>query len=369
MGEGLNYFLVFSLGIMIQITHCHSSMGTCLPEKHAALFIFGDSLFDNGNNNYINTTTSYQANYPPYGQTFFKYPSGRFSDGRMIPDFVAEFAKLPLLPPYLHPIHEYMYGVNFASGGAGALRETSQGMVIDLKTQVSYLRNVNKLFSQRLGQAKAEEMLSKSVHLFSIGSNDYGTLLDPNSTVLLPVNHQEFVDIVIGNLTDVIKEIYNLGGRKFGFFNVGPIGCSPAIRNWVNNGSTGPCFEEFSAIARLHNIALTKMLHELEKHLKGFKYSVTDFYSAVSQVLNNPTEYGFKEASVACCGGGAYRGDDSCGGNKGIKEYELCDNVDQHLFFDSHHPTDRASQHFAELIWNGNRTVTSPYNLKQLFEV
>ena len=85
----LMYFLVFSLSIFIQITHCHSSQ-ICLPKKHAALFIFGDSLFDNGNNNYINTTTIYQANYPPYGETFFKYPSGRFSDGRVIPDFVGK---------------------------------------------------------------------------------------------------------------------------------------------------------------------------------------------------------------------------------------------------------------------------------------
>ncbi|XP_014622979.1 GDSL esterase/lipase 1-like isoform X2 [Glycine soja] len=334
--------LEFSLVIFIQImTHCHSSITTCLPEKHAALFILGDSLFDNGNNNYINTTTSYQANYPPYGETFFKYPSGRFSDGRMIPDAV---------------------------GGAGALRETSQGMVIDLKTQVSYLKNVKNLFSQRFGHAIAEEILSKSVYLFNIGANDYGSLLDPNSTsVLLPVDHQGFVDIVIGNLTDAIKEIYNIGGKKFGFLNVPPIGCSPAIRILVNNGST--CFEEFSAIARLHNNALSKRLHELEKQLKGFKYSVMDFYSAFSQVFNNPTKYGFKVASVGCCGSGPYRGVDSCGGNKGIKEYELCDNVNEHLFFDSHHLTDRASEYFAELIWNANRTVTSPYNLKQLFEL
>lgn len=69
-----------------------------------------------------------------------------------------------------------------------------------------------------------------------------------------------------------------------------PIGCSPAVRILVNNGST--CFEEFSAIARLHNNALSKRLHELEKQLKGFKYSVMDFYSAFSQVFNNPTKYG-----------------------------------------------------------------------------
>ena len=57
-------------------------------EKHVALFIFGDSLFDVGANNYINTTEISRANYNPYGETFFKYPSGRFSDGRVIPDFI-----------------------------------------------------------------------------------------------------------------------------------------------------------------------------------------------------------------------------------------------------------------------------------------
>lgn len=55
-----------------------------------ALFIFGDSFLDAGNNNYINTTTLDQANFPPYGQTFFGLPTGRFSDGRLISDFIGE---------------------------------------------------------------------------------------------------------------------------------------------------------------------------------------------------------------------------------------------------------------------------------------
>lgn len=331
----------------------------CLPKKHGALFIFGDSLFDNGNNNYINTSIGNQANYPPYGQTFFKYPSGRFSDGRMIPDFVAEYAKLPLLPPYLHPGQpEYIYGVNFASGGSGALSQTSQGSVIDLKTQLSYLKKVKNLFREKLGHEKTKELLSKSVYLFSVGSNDYGSLLDPNSGVLLPVDHQQFVDIVIGNLTNVIKEIYDLGGRKFGLLNLGPFGCYPSIRILFNNGKD-ECLDEISAVARLHNNKLTKMIQKLENQLKGFKYAINDFYSAFSEVMKYPSNYGFKEASVACCGSG-------CGGNK---EYELCDNVNEHVFFDTHHPTEKANQYFAKLIWNGNGSVTWPYNLKQLFEI
>jgi hypothetical protein len=64
------------------------------PKKHVvAFFIFGDSFLDAGNNNYINTTTLDQANFWPYGETFFKFPTGRFSDGRLAPDFIGERCK------------------------------------------------------------------------------------------------------------------------------------------------------------------------------------------------------------------------------------------------------------------------------------
>ena len=43
---------------------------------------------------------------------------------------LAEYAKLPIIPAYLQPgLKDYTYGVNFASGGAGALVETYQGSV------------------------------------------------------------------------------------------------------------------------------------------------------------------------------------------------------------------------------------------------
>lgn len=54
-----------------------------------ALFIFGDSTVDPGNNNYIDTIPENQANYKPYAQNgFFQQPTGRFSDGRVFVDFI-----------------------------------------------------------------------------------------------------------------------------------------------------------------------------------------------------------------------------------------------------------------------------------------
>jgi len=94
------------------ISCCLSLGDVCRPKEHAALFVFGDSLFDVGNNNYINTTADYQANYSPYGETFFKYPTGRFSDGRVLPDFIGihynfGFMCLIKINQYLIYLHYY----------------------------------------------------------------------------------------------------------------------------------------------------------------------------------------------------------------------------------------------------------------------
>ncbi|XP_031274232.1 GDSL esterase/lipase 1-like [Pistacia vera] len=80
----LVFFLVLCPSLLIIPGYDHQPP----PRKHVAVFIFGDSLFDAGNNNYINTTTEFQSKFWPYGETFFKYPTGRRSNGRLIPDYI-----------------------------------------------------------------------------------------------------------------------------------------------------------------------------------------------------------------------------------------------------------------------------------------
>ncbi|KAK6264335.1 hypothetical protein SCA6_019769 [Theobroma cacao] len=562
----LRFFVCFFLLCASSLTLVYSRSP---PKNHVALFILGDSLFDPGNNNYINTIA--RANYWPYGETFFKYPTGRFSDGRIIPDFIAEYANLPLIPPYLQPgNHQFIYGVNFASAGAGALAESNQGLVIDLKTQLSNFKNVTKLLGKKLGDAQAKTLFSKAVYLINIGGNDYMSPFTTNSSVLQSLSKEEYVGMVIGNLTDTIKEIYKKGGRKFGLLNLGPLGCAPIMKVFVpgNTGScfeeatelakvhnaalskalqelkiklegfkyakhdfnissserlnnpekyaeyanlpliqpylqpgnhqftygvnfasagagalaetaqgfvidlktqlsyfknvtkllrqklgdaeaktlfskavylinigandilspfttnssvfqslskeeyvgmvignitdtikeiykkggrkfglsnlgalgcipgmkvlvpgiTGSCFEEATELAKLHNAALSKALQELAIKLEGFKYAKHDIYTSSSERTNNPEKYGFKEAEIACCGSGPYRGIDSCGGIRVVTEYELCADPSEYWFFDSGHLTEKAYKQLAELMWSGTPNITGPYNLKALFE-
>ena len=52
-----------------------------------ALFVFGDSAADAGTNNYIPNSCAH-VDFPPYGRTFFHRPTGRFTDGRTVFDFI-----------------------------------------------------------------------------------------------------------------------------------------------------------------------------------------------------------------------------------------------------------------------------------------
>ncbi|KAK6928042.1 GDSL lipase/esterase, partial [Dillenia turbinata] len=51
-----------------------------------ALYLFGDSLLDGGNNNHLPTIA--KVNYPPYGNNFPQGITGRFTNGKTIGDFV-----------------------------------------------------------------------------------------------------------------------------------------------------------------------------------------------------------------------------------------------------------------------------------------
>ena len=96
--------------------------------KVPAIIVFGDSSVDSGNNNFIPTMA--RSNFEPYGRDFPNgNPTGRFSNGRIAPDFISEgFGLKPTVPAYLDPaynISDFATGVCFASAGTGFDNATS----------------------------------------------------------------------------------------------------------------------------------------------------------------------------------------------------------------------------------------------------
>lgn len=81
--------------ILIVITQVNQSRGrVVLPDNVTvpAVFMFGDSIVDTGNNNNLNTVA--KSNFPPYGRDFMGgKATGRFSNGKTPADLIGTFRK------------------------------------------------------------------------------------------------------------------------------------------------------------------------------------------------------------------------------------------------------------------------------------
>ena len=102
--------------------------------------MFGSSLVDNGNNNFLQTRS--RADFLPYGIDFPGGPSGRFTNGKNVVDLIGDHLHLPPIPPFSSPSTKgtaILRGVDFASGGSGILDNTGSFLVSIIFSSSSFL--------------------------------------------------------------------------------------------------------------------------------------------------------------------------------------------------------------------------------------
>lgn len=77
--------------------------------------------------------------------------------------------------------------------------------MIDLQTQIKNFDEVTKSLTEKLGEARAKELISDAVYFISIGSNDYmgGYLGNPKMQEKYDPEH--FIGLVIENLSQAIQ--------------------------------------------------------------------------------------------------------------------------------------------------------------------
>ncbi|XP_065862398.1 GDSL esterase/lipase At5g55050-like [Euphorbia lathyris] len=335
---------------------------TSTAQMVPAVFMFGDSLVDVGNNNHLPVSFA-KANFPHNGIDFpNKKATGRFSNGKNAADFIAEKVGLPTSPPYKslpsNNVSAFITGVSFASGGAGIFNtsDLTLGQAIPLTQQVGEYESIHGHMVQHLGASGAEKMLSKSLFCIVIGSNDifgYSNSSDHNE-----VTSQQYVDSMTLTLKELITRIHNTGGRKFFVAGVPPVGCTPAIRS---KQKFGVCNEEINSIAAYYNGKLISMLHELTSALNGLTYSYFNTYTSLDDITHNPSSYGFTEVKAACCGLGTLNAQFPC-----TPISKLCSNRSSHVFWDLYHPTEAAARIIVDNLFDGPSHFSTPFNLRHL---
>lgn len=136
-----------------------------------AIFTFGDSTLDVGTNNFLTDPGAFKANFVPYGEDFVPM-NGRFCNGRLAVNFLAEYIGLPSSLPFQNlnatMSNQSLYGINFASAGSGVVNTTDcqeNTLCISLSQQLAQFSSVRSKYST--------DVLAKSLFIISTGSNDY----------------------------------------------------------------------------------------------------------------------------------------------------------------------------------------------------
>ncbi|CAN6866166.1 unnamed protein product [Brassica oleracea] len=333
-----------------------------------AMFVFGDSLVDNGNNNRLNSLA--RSNYLPYGIDFDGgQPTGRFSNGKTIVDFIGELLELPDIPAFMETIDggvNVLRGVNYASAAGGILEETGRhlGERFSMRRQVENFDKTLMEISRGIGSSVTEYM-AKSLVVVSLGNNDYiNNYLKPSlfltSSIYDPTS---FADLLVSNFTSNLLELYDKGFRKFVLAGVGPLGCIPD-QLAARAVPPGQCVEAVNEMAELFNNRLKSLVDRLNSDNKTgrdaiFVYGNT--YGAAVDILTNPIDYGFEVTDRGCCGVGRNGGEITC-----LPLAVPCAFRDRHVFWDAFHPTQAFNLIIALRAFNGSKSDCYPINLLQM---
>ncbi|KAJ8617387.1 hypothetical protein MRB53_013573 [Persea americana] len=260
------------------------------------MFVFGDSLVDNGNNN--NLYSFAKANYFPNGIDFYQGPSGRFCNGKTAVDMLGEMLGLPYLPTFVQSksnVSAILSGVNYASAAGGILDETGQqaGGRFSLSQQVmNFKSNMNDLRNE-MGPNNLTQYLAKSIVLMVLGSNDYlNNYLQPKSyNSSQNYTPQAYADLLLNHYTRQILALHSVGLRKFFLAGIGPLGCTPYYLA-QNRTPPGQCVSSVNEILGLFNVGLKSLVDQLNGNHTGAIFLYGNAYGAIGDMINNPSTYG-----------------------------------------------------------------------------
>lgn len=288
-----------------------------LPLKASAtaisgIYVFGDSLSDTGNvfqASLLAAGTGLPA--PPYFE-------GRFSNGYLWVDYLAERLGFRLTPA-TQLSSDTANAISFAYGGA------TTGTSNTVNTALPGLQQEIQQFQQFVAQQKVnpqQKADSNALYTLWIGSNDY-------------LNSEYFTSKIaetpepsqpVNNISAAIRKLYDLGARHFLVANLTNLGETPLAQTL--SPETVPLLNR---LTRQHNLFLDRQLNSLQRSLPQLDLIRLDVHRLFEQAKLG--QLSFSDVRTPCL-------------NRATGQ--VCKNPDQHLFWDSLHPTTIAHRYVAE---------------------
>ncbi|KAL9274842.1 GDSL esterase/lipase 7-like protein [Drosera capensis] len=343
------------------------------PPNISALFIFGDSLADVGNNNYLPTLA--KCNYPPYGVDYpQKKATGRWTSGENVIDMFAEYLNMTSPPPFysirsqleIKNVSIAFTGVSFASGSCGILPTTGKQYLkcSDFDMQLENFKvTLQEIESANFpnNQTAFNQYTSQSICAIVIGNNDYiNNYLNSFYVEYKNYTCSEFAEILATNMSSKIQELYSLGCKKLVVANVAAVGCCPYER-MASSSPPNTCNEIQNNCVNLYNEKLRdQVLPNFIANHTEVKVVYVDIWNFSRECTINPSSCGLLDSCNPCCttyANGTCIPIPDALLNLPIISNLLCPNRSTHLFWDSFHPT-TAVDH---MILDGCTNPTNPY--------
>ncbi|XP_030541474.2 GDSL esterase/lipase At5g42170-like [Rhodamnia argentea] len=330
-----------SLSLLMQICTPQAEVVVLQNATVSAVFTFGDSILDTGNNNHLITLV--KSNFPPYGRHFMGgKPTGRFSNGMIPSDFFArQLGIKELLPAFLDPnlqLQALIGGINFASAGAGFDPLTSELVsVIPMSTQLRLFDEYKTKLKSSIGEERADSIVANGLYIVSAGSNDIAATYLHTPTRIFNYSIPSYTELLVRSASSFLQELHIKGARRIGVFSLSPLGCTPLQRT-LASGIERRCAEDDNRMAQLFNSKLSLELHRLNGAFPHAKMALVDAYGLLLDIMKNPAAYGFEISDRGCCGSGLIETGFMCS----QWDFLTCSNASGHVFWDAFHPTENA---------------------------
>lgn len=278
--------------------------GQAAAVGYTGMFVFGDSLSDNGN---VYDSTSGIIPAPPYAD-------GRFSNGPVYADYMAGRLGLPL-------DNLLSGGTNYAFGGAGtdfSVPEVSGANPLSVQNQVDLFQAQHLLTGADPG----------ALYVVYAGGNNLQRGID--AAAAAPADaaaiRQATAREAAADITGMIDLLHRTGAQHFLVPNAVPLGAAPT------NAAAG-------ALATSFAIEFNTQLAAGVASLSGPNVALFDTFGFTEGVFADPAAFGFADVSNPCLTDASYLG----GGT-------VCSEPDLHLFWDDLHPTTAAHLTLADAM-------------------
>ncbi|KAJ7956771.1 GDSL esterase/lipase [Quillaja saponaria] len=341
------------------------------PCQFPAVFNFGDSNSDTGG-----LSAVFGQAPSPNGESYFLSPAGRYSDGRLIVDFIAKSVGLPYLSAYLDALGaNFTHGANFATAGStirpqNTTMQQSGFSPISLNVQYNefydfhrrsqVVRKKGGIFEQLLPK---DEDFSRALYTFDIGQNDLTSGYFSNMTT---DQVKATIPDILLQFKNIVEWVYGEGGRNFWIHNTGPFGCLPYVIERLpvlaEQVDSAGCATPFNQVAQIFNQGLKEVVDQMREELPLAAITYVDVYSVKYSLISKAKKHGFEHSLRTCCGhGGRYNFNQQfgCGSRITVHGKEIflgksCKNPSGYIIWDGVHFTQSANKWIFEQIVDGS---------------